>query len=366
MRHAAALDAQQLPALGAARNLERHRPRRRRDLDGRAERGLRVRDRDVEDEIGAAALEERRRLDLDHDEEVARRAAVVAGLALALEPHLRAALRAGGNLHGVALRHAFAAAAAAVPARRLDDRAVPAAARARLREREQPLRASETTPRPPHVGQTTGAVPGSAPVPWQTEQAVSTSTGTRTCTPSSESSNEMRTRVSRSFPRIGCLLARAPAAPAEHPAEDVAEVAEVELLEAHAARSGPAPPGKPRAPASPYVSYAFRFSGVREHVVRALHLLEALLGAVVAGVAIRVVLARELAVRLLDVVVGRVLRHAEHLVRVTRHRPTLWMKSSGSSGETASAVSPTSTRTTRARSVTYALTVRPSARKRPR
>src|SRR5919206_513555 len=54
--------------------------------------------------------------------------------------------------------------------------------------------------------------------------------------------------------------------------------------------------------------------GVGQDRVRALDLLEALLGGLVAGVAVRVVLARELAVRLLDVLLRRLLVDAEDLV----------------------------------------------------
>ena len=56
--------------------------------------------------------------------------------------------------------------------------------------------------------------------------------------------------------------------------------------------------------------------GVAEDVVGGLDLLEALLGPRVARVAVRVELARELAVGLLDLVVGRLLLDAQHLVEV--------------------------------------------------
>src|SRR6202040_4395730 len=63
---------------------------------------------------------------------------------------------------------------------------------------------------------------------------------------------------------------------------------------------------------------------VRERVVGALDLLELLLGAVVVGVAIRVVPAGELAVGLLDFIVGGLPRDAEHLVEVvSQGRPSL-------------------------------------------
>ena len=60
---------------------------------------------------------------------------------------------------------------------------------------------------------------------------------------------------------------------------------------------------------------------VREDLVRAGRLLELLLGGFVPGVAVGMELERELAVRLLDVVGGRVARDPEDLVVVALHRP---------------------------------------------
>src|SRR5206468_8838921 len=56
--------------------------------------------------------------------------------------------------------------------------------------------------------------------------------------------------------------------------------------------------------------------GLVDQVVSALNLLEALLGVRVAGVLVRVVLARELAVGLLDLVLRGLLVDAENLVRI--------------------------------------------------
>src|SRR5262249_57087258 len=92
------------------------------------------------DEIGAAALEQRRRVDVDHHEEIACGASGVPGLALALEAHFRAIPSTGRDLDRIPLRHPLAAATATALARLLDDGAVAAAARARLREGEEPLR----------------------------------------------------------------------------------------------------------------------------------------------------------------------------------------------------------------------------------
>ena len=93
-----------------------------------------------DDEVVAAALVRVRLRDARDDDQVAVRAAVLAGLALALEPDLRAVLDARLDLHGERAPPPFAARAVALRARLLDHGAVAAAARARLREREQALR----------------------------------------------------------------------------------------------------------------------------------------------------------------------------------------------------------------------------------
>src|SRR5581483_8796130 len=138
-RRAAALDPQELAVLGAGGDLQRDVALRRRHLDLAAERGGRERDRHLDDEVVAAALVRVRLRDARDDDEVAVRAAVRAGLALPLEPDLRAVLDAGLDLHGVVAEPALAARALALLARLLDHGAVAAAARARLREGDQTL-----------------------------------------------------------------------------------------------------------------------------------------------------------------------------------------------------------------------------------
>src|SRR6266508_1144996 len=139
LRRAALLDAQELSALGAGGDLQGHRAFRSRHLDARAERGVRKRDRYVDDEIRAAALVERRIGDARDDDQVARRAAAESGLALPLQANLRAVLDAGRDLHRVALRPALAAGPEAARARLLDHGAAAVAAGTRLREPEEAL-----------------------------------------------------------------------------------------------------------------------------------------------------------------------------------------------------------------------------------
>ena len=82
------------------------------------------------------------------------------------------------------------------------------------------------------------------------------------------------------------------------------------------------PPGPGRAAAVRRAEAVVRLPllGVGEDVVRRLHLLEALLGGLVALVRVRVVLARELPVRLLDLVGRGALLDAERVVERLRHR----------------------------------------------
>ena len=71
----------------------------------------------------------------------------------------------------------------------------------------------DSTPRPWQTGQTTGWVPGSAPVPRQVGQAECVATETGTCAPSTAWSNESETVVSRSRPRSAAGRVRAPRPP---------------------------------------------------------------------------------------------------------------------------------------------------------
>jgi hypothetical protein len=121
VRHAAALDAQELAVLRAGGDLQLHRPVGRRRLDLAAERCSGVRHGDVDDQIVTPALVDLRRLDARDHVEVAGGRPAVTGLALALEPDPSPVLDARGNLDRVALRAALAPAAVAGRARLLDD-----------------------------------------------------------------------------------------------------------------------------------------------------------------------------------------------------------------------------------------------------
>src|SRR3954452_144576 len=119
----------------------------------------------------------------------------------------------------------------------------------------------DSTPRPWHTGQTTGEVPGRAPVPRQVVHGAWVATETGICAPSTACSNDSETLVSRSLPRSAAGLVRAPPRPA------VVEKM-FERMSENDPKSPPPAPGKPP-PAGPPAppnrppprSYVLRFSG---------------------------------------------------------------------------------------------------------
>src|SRR5690606_26635437 len=95
-------------------------------------------DGDVDEQVVAAPAVEGAGGDAGDDLQVARRSAAHPGLALALEADARTVLGAGGDLHLDLGAGRGVPAAVALGARVVDDRAVAAAARAGLAERERP------------------------------------------------------------------------------------------------------------------------------------------------------------------------------------------------------------------------------------
>src|SRR5712692_2081079 len=318
---AAAADAQELAILGAGRDLQGHRPVRGRHLDGRAERGLGVADRHLDLEVGRPApLVQLRRRDPGDDVQGAGGAAAPAGLALAAQPDPRPVLHARRNLDGVALRPPLAAGTAAARARVFDHRAVAAAARARLREPEQALA----------LGDDAAAVALGADLRRRARLrpgAAALSAGELERDGDSRLhalERVLERQADLDLDVVASLRARLarPAGPAaeaaaEEIAEEAREVAQVAEIEGDPARPGPELPVRR---AVRVVGLALL--GVGEDVVGGLDLLEALLGGLVVGVGVRVVLAGELAVRLLDLVLRGVLRDAKGLVQ-RRHSATI-------------------------------------------
>src|SRR5439155_16060999 len=296
-------------------DLHRDRTVRRRHRDVRAQGSVGEAHRHVDDEIGAAALEGlRRRHSRDHVE-IARLRPAVAGLALAAQANPRAVVDAGRDLDRVPLRAPLARGAAAARTRILDHRAVSAAARARLREREEPLAlrldaAPVTLGTERRRGSRLRARAGAlAAGGLELDRNLGLDPAQRVV----EREVDLYLQVA---PAPTPLLLLRPPAAAEEPAEDVAEVAEISEVEPLVGEA--AGPGPPVLGAEAIV--LLPLLGVGEHVVGGLHLLEALLRSWVARVCVRVVLAGELAVGLLDLVLTRALGHAEGLVEILNRR----------------------------------------------
>ena len=111
---------------------------------------------------------------------------------------------------------------------------------------------SVSMPRPPQRGQTTGIVPGLAPVPLQVLQVDCLGTVTVTSVPSIACSKPRLTSVSRSRPRVGCC---GPAPPRRKRVEKMSPMSEAKPPARAAAAAAPKPPNMPPA------SYCLRFSG---------------------------------------------------------------------------------------------------------
>ena len=125
------------------------------------------------EELGALALEGRVRADVDRDVQAARRAAARPDLALVRQADLVALVDAGRDRHAQRPLALGPAVALAGLARRLDDLALAAAARAGAdvdHLAEHRLADRRTSPRPSHCGQVIGSVPGSAPLPPHVSQ----------------------------------------------------------------------------------------------------------------------------------------------------------------------------------------------------
>ena len=170
------------------------------------------------------------------------------GLALALEPDARAVLDAGRDLDRVALRAPLAARAVAVVARILDHGALAAgsagtAARARTGPGSRRGRLGRCTP-----GRSLGAVPGFAPEPPHSRQAVLDLDRDPRLDPAQrvlEGQPHLRLEVGAAPPGGLAPAARANAAAAEEVAEDAAEVAEVEVARRRSSRRARRPARSP-------------------------------------------------------------------------------------------------------------------------
>src|SRR5213078_733440 len=321
-----AADAERLAGRRAGRDLQRHRAVQRRNLHVRAERGLRVAHRKVEREVGVTPPEHLVRLDAHPHEQVARRGARAARLAAPPDADALPLLHPGRDLHGELPRPVLDAGAAARVTRMLDDPSRAAAPGTGLCELEHPLVHRDLT------GTTALRTRDRLRAGLRARSAARLA---RRHAADLHRYGGPVHRILERDPHLGlevgaALRLRPPsaatAAPApEQPPEQVAQVAEVldvEALDPHALPAGTGetaarePTAEARPGHLPDLVVALALLVVAEHVVRRRDLLEPLLRVLVPAVAVRVELLRELAVGLLDLRGGRVLRHAEDLVVV--------------------------------------------------
>ena len=198
-----------------------------------------------------------------------------------------------------------------------------------------------TTPRPWHSGHTLGVVPGLAPLPWQVLAGVGLLDGTRTV--------DAVQRVVERHGDVGLQVVAALGAPAAaaaarrprrrrtgcrgcrrgRPSSNCAPLCPGSNIRGSKPWKPPAPGRKPppgpgpKAPEPAELVVLLALLGVGERLVGLADLLELLLRRLVARVLVGVVLARELAERLLDLVLRGVLGDAQRLVEVAPSPPAL-------------------------------------------
>src|ERR1700730_11946269 len=189
-------------------------------------------------------------------------------------------------------------------------------------------------PTPPHSVHVSGMVPGFAPEPPHVEHTASAVKLTVVVTPCTASRKSRCNSASRSRPRRGPRGALRPARrlaprPNRLPSRSPKPPNALELDRLAVPRAtGPTEAAEPAGAAESARSADTRrdhladvvvllaLRGIAEDVVRTRDFLEALLGCRVSLVRVRVVLLRQLAIGAGDLLLGRVLRHAEHPVVV--------------------------------------------------
>jgi hypothetical protein len=263
--------------------------------------------------------------DTGGDEQVARRTTVAPRTAPALEPDALAVAHTRRQPHLDLARPALDAGAVAGGARVVDHVALARTVGARLREAEEALVVVDDPPAVALRAHVRGrARLGAASVAGRASRVAREVDRGRQA-PYGVVEVEVQLGLEVRPPVRAGAPARAagrapPAAAVEQATEHVAQVADV--LEPEGAR-GPARAAGPgatehaahRAQLADLVVF-LALSGVADDVVGRRHLLEALLGGLVAGVRVGVVLAGQLAVRALDVLLGGRVAHPEDAVVV--------------------------------------------------
>src|SRR5581483_10845611 len=340
-RNAFASDAETPSALRARRNFDIDRAARRRHRDGRAVYGFADSDRQVHFEVASVPCEKRMRADARRNVEVAGRPAARARLALAGHANALAGLGARRNVdtHGLLPHHAAGAAASRTRiAGNLPGAAAGRAGLPKLHrpfgDRYRPAAFALGTRFRRRAGLGARAVACLA-FDWtiDRERRLKTAHGVE------EVDVHSRFDVVPAL-RSGARGASAPATGAERAAEaaeNIAEVVEIEFLRVEAAAESAGGAAGPRARRLLLPLFvAARLVGVEaggearlaefvvelallrvaQHVVGNRDIFEFALGLFVAGIDVGVILARELAVRFADIVVGCAALDAQNFVEV--------------------------------------------------
>src|SRR5450631_1062562 len=318
--------AEHLPALRFRRNLDLGVAVERRDLDFAAKRRDRERNRHLAMQIAVLALEHRMRLQADHDVQVAGRPAVEPRLSFTRQPDAIVLVDALGNLHRQRLVFLDAPRAAASRTRLGNDLARTVALRARLLDREEPLRHSNL------------ALPVARGASLGLSARFRAATVTR-CAGLERRDANLGFRAARDFfqrqfevvaqvrAAIDTAAASAPTTglPAENFAENVAkgvgEAAEALLSGApESTRARGAESGRRVDAGVAELIVSRSLARIGEDFVRFLGFLEFLFRGFVVRIAVRMMFHRQLAIGLLDVLVGSVAIDAQRGVVVAlRH-----------------------------------------------
>src|SRR5688572_26990752 len=309
---ALAAQAERLAALGLGRDLDLGRAVERGDLDLPAQRRLGEADRHLAVQVVPVSLEDAVLLEVDHHVEVAGGAPVHAGLPLAGQADAVALVHAGGDLHLQGLVLLDAAGPAAGRAGVGDHLAAAVAGGAGLLDGEEALRQAHRARAVAGLallglGARLGAraVAGLAGLHGRDADL-----GLGAARGLLERDLEVVAQVRAAEDGGAPARARAAEDVAEDVAEGLREPAEALLPRAAAHAHLRIHPGMPVG----VVRAALL--GLREHLVGLLRFLELLLGVLAVRIAVRVEFHRELAIGLLDVLVGGIPVHAEHFVVV--------------------------------------------------
>src|ERR1019366_43905 len=311
--HAFFANAKHAPGLRLAGDLEHHLADERRHLDRTAQVRGGEADRHLAGQVAAVALENGVLAYADLDIEVARRTAVAAGFAFAVQADPITGIDSGRHRHRNRLLLAYAALAVALVARIADDLAAALAARTRLLNGEDRLlHAHLALPVAGVAGLRRGTLGrAGSPAGFAFGQGGNLDFGLDAEHRPLQSELELVAQIGTAK-RLRAPPLAAGEDIAEHLAEDIAErIAGAEAAAAAAFEAGVAELIVHRA-----------LLRVGQHLVGLLSLLELVLGLRVVGVSIRMKLHGQAPIGFFDIRLGRASRQIEELVVIVlRHCP---------------------------------------------